>query len=399
MTWYATLLAPQLPISVARRDDPALARRPLLIYDAASPRPVVTAASADSGIAPGMALCHARLRCPDARCRPADPAALDAAVGALRAVLAQVSPTVTVDSTTPDARLTGDLGRWALPDILAQAAALVQRAEAAVHLPLALGVAACPLVAGIAAAVAGGGRALVVSPGQEARFLAPQPVARLPIAPELAARLAGFGLDRIGRLAALPRDALEAQFGALGGTLAALARGLDPTPRPPPAPERQLALRWVPHTPVCDRRTVAHGLAQLADGLATRLARRGWAAAHVTLTITPDAGAPIVGARALDPPTAQAARLRTTLDALCDAGAPRAVAALAVRVHATTPPATRQLSLFAADQAAAAARRAGLARLAARYPGRLLRVAADPGAVLASQRVQVMAWDDDGTAV
>src|SRR5690242_10563271 len=78
-----------------------------------------------------------------------------------------------------------------------------------------------------------------VEPGGDARFLAPLPSALLSPDIDVRARLARFGLRRIGQVAELPRSALVARFGEEGERLHARSRGEELEPfRPRRAPQR-----------------------------------------------------------------------------------------------------------------------------------------------------------------
>src|SRR6267378_1129078 len=83
------------------------------------------------------------------------------------------------------------------------------------------------------------GEAVVVPPGREVAFLADQPVALLPLEPELHRRLRLLGLRTLGQLAALPEAAVTAQFGRAGTRAWRLATGRAVEPvvgRPIPEP-------------------------------------------------------------------------------------------------------------------------------------------------------------------
>jgi hypothetical protein len=125
---------------------------------------------------------------------------------------------------------TADLGHASLTVALAQVGRLADTTRAALRLEVALGLAANPLIAQLAAQLGGAGTGIVVPPGHEAAFLAPQSIRLLPIEQAIAERLGLFGLRTIGAVAQLPRDALEAQFGAAGGLLFDLARGVNQAP-------------------------------------------------------------------------------------------------------------------------------------------------------------------------
>src|SRR5215208_2446749 len=95
MALIACVQIPQLAIAVARRDDPALVDTPLVLYAEGRQRAAVVAASAETGLAPGMPLRQAVVRCPAAIYRPATPARDQQTLAALVQILQAFSPRVT----------------------------------------------------------------------------------------------------------------------------------------------------------------------------------------------------------------------------------------------------------------------------------------------------------------
>ena len=80
--------------------------------------------------------------------------------------------------------------------------------------------------------------------------LASLPLALLPADPDTRQRFALFGLTTMGELAALPRSAVGAQFGASGERLQSLARGDDPRPLTPRRRPERLTRRVTFEPPV-----------------------------------------------------------------------------------------------------------------------------------------------------
>src|SRR2546428_8295837 len=98
-------------------------------------------------------------------------------------------------------------------------------------------------VAWVAATRAKPGGVFIVPPGEEGVFLASQPVAVLPLDPDAHRRLRLLGLRTLGRLAALPEEAILSQFGRAGRRRWRPAAGGCPGSRrapplspPPPRP-------------------------------------------------------------------------------------------------------------------------------------------------------------------
>src|SRR2546423_4043860 len=71
-------------------------------------------------------------------------------------------------------------------------------------------------VSWVAACRARPGEAVIVQPGEEVQFLASQPLAVLSLDPDTHRRLRQLGIATLGRLAALPQEAVVSQFGAAG---------------------------------------------------------------------------------------------------------------------------------------------------------------------------------------
>jgi DNA polymerase-4 len=108
---------------------------------------------------------------------------------------------------------------------------LRQRVLDEVGLSISFGVSATLLVAKMASEVAKGraDHVCIVPPGGEAAFLAPLPIrALVGVGPKSEARLRGFGIERIGDLAARPIHELVQHFGkSYGRYLHAASRGED----------------------------------------------------------------------------------------------------------------------------------------------------------------------------
>jgi protein ImuB len=389
MTLFACVQIPHLPIAVARRDDSALADVPLMLYTS-GPRAAVYDAAPETGAAPGQPLRQALLRAPQAVCRPATSQHDQRAVADLITLLQTFSPRMALAATRPDTSIELDLGRSTLP----QAMALAERIGAAIRAQLgllpALGLARTRVVARVAAATAGAGVAVVVPPGREAGFLSRLPITMLPIDGEVAQRLNLLGLRTIGAVAALPLDAMEAQFGAYGQILYRLVNGHDDwlMSANASAPRIKLTRRF--DGPVADRAVLELAIRRLAQHLTARLTCGGWAAQEVELTLCLEVGEDWTERRTLAQPTSDGALLGQALIALlaqadCTAG----VEALTVEAANLRPTVAAQLELFASQQGQEKRLDDTLSRLATRYRASFVRAAlTDPAAYLLEQRVR-----------
>jgi nucleotidyltransferase/DNA polymerase involved in DNA repair len=389
MTLYACVQIPHLAVAIARRDQPALTHTPLILYTS-GPRTTVYAAAPETSAPLGLPLRQALLRAPQAVCRPANPDHDQAVVAGLVGLLETFSPRVAAIAAVPDAIIDLDLGRCTL----SQAMALTERIRAAICMYLrllpALGLARTRGVARVAAATAGAGAAVVVPPGREASFLAPLPISALPLDDAVARQLTRLGLRTSGSIAALPLDALQAQFGAYGSTLHRLVKGDDDAPilANPSAPRIALTRRF--DGPLTNRVLLDQALRGLATELAARLAAGGWAAQALTLTLRFEHAPPWIEQRLLLQPTAVQGRLAEALVALlARAHVDEGIESLTVAVAQLRPTVAAQLELFASPQGQARRLDDTLQRLVARYRGCFVRAAlTDPAAYLPEQRVR-----------
>jgi protein ImuB len=268
------------------------------------------------------------------------------------------------------------------------------------------GIAGTRFAALVAAATAHDGEPVIVPPGREAAFLAPLPAALLTTDAEIRGRLARFGLRRIGQVAAIPRSALVARFGADGERLHAHARG-EETDRFVPrwAPER-LILALPVEPAVEDLEPLRFLLHRLAGALADQLAGRGMAAgrAHLRLALDTtfadrDTPAALAFEQRLPEPTAEGEAIERLLLARLERTPPPApVGRLELELVDVGPAAGQQLSLFVPQAARAARLGWQLARLALAYgDDRIGRVElADPEAPLAESRWRWLAVHGDG---
>jgi len=212
----------------------------------------------------------------------------------------------------------------------------------------------------VAASRAKPGEAIVVPPGGERKFLSVQPVAVLPLDPDTHRRLRQLGIRTLGALAALPEEAVTAQFGAAGRQLWRLAAGHTFEPvvgRNAPEP---IVAALTFFTPVGERDLLERALDQLIARALKHPRRIGWRVQAVRLRAEIEGGRSWLADILFKDPTADAARiaapLRTRLE---QAPPPGAVERLVLELTAFAP-GTAELQLFARDAVAAA--RAGQRR-------------------------------------
>jgi protein ImuB len=272
-----------------------------------------------------------------------------------------------------------------------------------------VGAAGTRFAATIAAVHARPDAPVLVPPGGEAAFLAPRPAGLLTTDPDIRARLARFGLRRIGAVADLPGSALVARFGAEGARIHARAHGEETDPfRPRRTPER-LALAVPVEPPVEDLEPLRFVLHRLVTALTAQLTGRGLAADRATLVLELDLAFATTGTpprieveQRFPEPAADPEAIERLLFARLERDPPpAAVARLDLELRGTTPAAGQQLPLFVPQAARTARLGWQLARLALVYgEDRVRRVAiTDPEAPLPEDRWSWQGVALDGEAV
>jgi hypothetical protein len=262
--------------------------------------------------------------------------------------------------------------------------------------PVRAGIAGTRFAATIAAVHARPGEPILVPVGGEAAFLATYPSGLLTQDPDIRARLARFGLRRIGPVAELARSALIARFGEEGARIHARARGEEIDPfRPRVTPER-LALR-LPIAPASDElESLRFVLHRLAAALTEQLSARGLAATRAHLRLDLDLafardGTPpeLTVEQRFPEPTADAEAIERLLFARLErTPPPAAVAGVALELAGAQPAVGQQLPLFVPQAARDSRLSWQLARLALTFgEDRVRRVALlDPEAPLPEAR-------------
>lgn len=224
------LLVPNFPIAIARRDNPQLRGRAVVVGGSPEEHAAVTACSeeaAAAGVTVGATLRRALALCPHAVFLPLQDAAVNAEASCLVDLLQLYSPTV--EAIAPGhvhVDLRG-LARMSGMDELSYLQDLHEAACSASGLAVQLGAAETVFAAHAAACTAVGGGLAPVHHGDARIFLASLPIDVLPVSPRMHERLRLFGLECLEQVAALPFSAIQAQFGREGAHAWALANGRD----------------------------------------------------------------------------------------------------------------------------------------------------------------------------
>ena len=228
----------------------------------------------------------------------------------------------------------------------------------------------------------------------EADYLVPLSIKLLPADDETRERLRGFGLTRIGQFGALIRSAVIARFGAEGGELHDLARGLDGRQLRPRKPIAQLRAEAELEPPVETLEPLRFLLRNLCQALCEQLAARGAGATRALLQLDVERGQPVILEQALPEPAAAPELLERLLFARLGNSMPAAaVTRIAVELRGEQVVAGQQLGLFAPQLARAARLDWQLIGLALRFGSdRLLRARLlDPEAALVEARSELFA--------
>lgn len=233
----ACLLVPSLALACELAERPELASKAVALADEAGVRVAeLTAAARQRGVRPGMTIREAAAYCPALAVLEARPARVARFEAALVEAAASISPLV--EAAAPGEVYVDLRGLEGLyPSMDALAAALLDAAPPQLHARV--GIAEERFSARAAARHTEPGHTRRLAPGESEGFLAPLPAAWLPLEHDALERLLLLGIERVGEYAALPRHAVEAQFGVAGGRAWLAARGRDPTPVRPRGQARE----------------------------------------------------------------------------------------------------------------------------------------------------------------
>lgn len=214
--------------AIEKRDNPALADRPVII--GGGKRGVVATCcyvARRFGIRSAMPMFQALKRCPEAVVIKPDMAKY-AAIGAeIRVLMRTVSPRIeplSIDEAFLDLSAAED-ARAAPARAMAE---LARRIRHETGLTVSIGLSYNKFLAKIASDLDKPDGFSMIGRVEAPQFLANKPVRLLwGVGPAMAARLQRDGIARIGQLQQLSREALQAGYGALGERLYHFARGED----------------------------------------------------------------------------------------------------------------------------------------------------------------------------
>ncbi|NLD42720.1 MAG: hypothetical protein GX657_04410 [Chloroflexi bacterium] len=393
---YCTI--PYFAASLARREDPALEERPLVLMGPEGRVLAVSAEAAAWGVAAGLTAREAEVRCPEALLVDADLDRCRQEFEAMVQVLEQASAGVEPHGWGAAYADLDDLARdQSDGQRLCQQIGRAVRQELGEALSPALGWDSAKFTAQAAACRTPPGRVLAVATIRERVFLRPLPVRLLPLAGEALQRLQYLGLRTLGQYAALSPAAVGQQFGRAGALAHRCARGEDDRPVIPRHQAPCYRARCELEPPLADRERLLAALRQSVSPLLAELQARWQACGLVRLTVQFEDGGRQERTQAFFLPLAEEERIMAALGQLLDGMAWRAAAIeLEVALEQIQDAGMEQLALFPGERESAQKLQEVERYLSTRFgPTPHLRRAAlvQPGAPLPEWRV---GWLEEG---
>jgi DNA polymerase-4 len=305
--------------AVEKRDDPALADRPVIV--GGGRRGVVSAAcyvARLSGVRSAMPMFKALKACPDAVVIKPDMKKYAAVGRQVRGLMEELTPLVeplSVDEAFMDLAGTERLhGRSAAESC----AWLVRRIEAEIGVSASIGLSYNKFLAKVASDLDKPRGFAVIGRGDAMAFLADQPVALLwGVGKALQAKLTADGIRTIGQLRRFEEKELVARYGSIGGRLYRFSRGIDDRRVVPGAPPKSVSNETTFDRDIRTLDDLKPILWRLTEKLADRLKAKHLAGRTVVLKLKTREFRLLTRSQTLAAPTQLADRLwRTALPLL-----------------------------------------------------------------------------------
>ena len=365
-TLAACVWIPLFPLRCeeARREGLAGFPSALLAPDTTRKLWQVSPLARHTGVKPGMTVSQAIGLCPTLRLLEPDPVHYDEQFAKLLSALTEVSPVV--ESAELGIAYVGTDGLEGIHGSAEKIVEAIKRTLECWNVGMSeassfrLGWGVGKFIAWVAASRAKRSEAIVVPIGEEQKFLASQPIAVLPLDPDIHRRLRQLGIRTLGALAALPEEAIAAQFGAVGRRLWLLAAGritervvgrISPEP---------IVAALTFFTPIGERELLIHSLDQLIVRALRHPRRIGWRVHALRLRADIEDGGSWLATILLKDPTADGARIAAPLKTRLEQSPPTGAVERLVLEFTAFAPGTSELQLFTRDAQAAA--RAGQQR-------------------------------------
>ncbi len=237
----ACLYIDEFAVALARRENPELRQRPVVVGGSPDDHAAVTGCSreaAEAGVAIGMPLRRALALCPNAVFLPLQESHIAAEWTRLMELLQLYSPAVEMIGPGHAHFDVRGMARMAGLDKEPWLRDLHESVSATSGLPVQVAAADTVFAAHAAAVTLDSrftihdsgfdeGSWVVVPEGESKGYLAGLPVEVLPAPPRMHQQLRRFGLNWLGQIAGLPFSAVQAQFGHDGARAWELANGKD----------------------------------------------------------------------------------------------------------------------------------------------------------------------------
>ena len=351
----ACVWIPLFPLRCEEARQGGLANYPtaLLAPDTTRKLWQVSSLARHAGVKPGMTVSQAIGLCPTLRLIEPDPVHYDELFSSLLSSLNDVSPVV-----EPAELGLAYVGTDGLAGIYGSQHKIIEAIHQTVRPSdrptVRLGFGLGKFTAWVAASRARPGEAIVVAPGVEQKFLASQPISVLPLDSHLHRRLRLLGIRTLGALAALPEEAVTAQFGAVGRRLWRLAAGRIVEPVAGRIAPEPIVAALTFFTPVGERELLGHSLEQLIARALKHPRRIGWRVHAVRLRAGLEGGGSWLATHLLKDPTADAGRIGAPLKTRLEQSPPTGAVERLILEFTAFAPGTTELQLFARDAQAAA---------------------------------------------
>lgn len=334
--------------SVAIRDDPSLAGKPVAIAGSHR-RSVVLTASYEArpyGVRSAIPLYRARELCPQLIVVAPDMPKYKSVSHEVFAIFASSGDAV--EGLSLDEAFV-DFGETTIDAARGRAQSIRADVRRATGLTVSAGVATGKLIAKIASDICKPDGLLAIAPGEERAFLAPLPANRLwGIGPKTSARLDAFGIRTIGQIAELDDEALKRHFGGWSAEVRELARGRDMRPVEPERETKSISSEETFEYDVRDERRLIAALREQTRDVVGKLEREDLIAGTVGVKIKRGDFRVLGRQTHLHEPTRDARRIfRAAVHCLQRAslnGAP--VRLIGLRVASLHAGDARQISLF-----------------------------------------------------
>jgi DNA polymerase-4/protein ImuB len=313
----------------------------------------VSSLARHAGVKPGMTVSQAIGLCPTLRLIEPDPVLYDDCFARLLAALNEISPVIESGELGLAYVGTDGLeGIFGTPEKIVEAIRrTIGRSDGRT---VRLGFGRGKFVAWVAASRSKPDETIIVPLGGEKAFLASQPISVLPLDSDTHRRLRQLGIRTLGALAAIPEEAITAQFGAMGRRLWRLAAGSIAEPVEGRVAPEPIVAALTFFTPVGERDLLGHALDQLIGRALKHPRRIGWRVHAVRLRADTEGGGSWLTAHLLKDPTADGERIAAPLKTRLEQSPPTGAVERIVLEFTAFTPGTSELQLFARDAQAAA---------------------------------------------